>query len=287
MTVTVYLNGAFLAEDQAFIPVTDRGFVFGDGVYEVIPVYGSKAFRLEEHLQRLNNSLSGIRMNNPLTHDQWADVLNKVIMKNGGGEQSLYLQITRGPAARDHSFPEEIQPTVFVSSTPLKTPPPAIQQQGVAAITLDDIRWKHCHIKAITLLPNILLRQQAREAGASEAILVRDNHVTEGATSNVFMVKDNIIITPPKGPSLLPGVTRDLVLELAADNQLPYQETDISPQALGDADEIWLSSSTREISPVTQLNGNNVGNGQAGPLWQQMIKLYQQYKADLIAGKVD
>ncbi|MFC1748150.1 D-amino-acid transaminase [Pseudomonadota bacterium] len=283
-TKTVYLNGTYLPEDQAFIPVTDRGFVFGDGVYEVIPVYGGHLFRLEEHLSRLNNSLKGIRLDNPLNHDQWETVLEDLVEKNGGGEQSLYLQVTRGQAPRDHSFPEEVTPTIFASASPLK---PVAEQlrHGVAAITLEDIRWKNCHIKAIALLPNILLRQQANDEGAYEAILVRDDKITEGSASNVFIVKNGIIKTPPKNSFLLPGVTRDLVLELAAANQLSYEECSFSPLELKEADEIWLSSSTKEILPVTALNGQPIQDGHPGPMWQQIIKLYQQYKGDLIAGK--
>ncbi len=286
MSPIVYLNGQFLAEDQAFVPVTDRGFVFGDGVYEVIPVYGGRAFRLEEHLHRLGNSLDGIRLPNPLSHNEWANLLNTLIEKNGGGEQSLYLQITRGNAKRDHAFPEKAKPTIFVSAAPLKPVPSEQLQKGVAAITLEDIRWKNCHIKAIALLPNILLRQQAIDVGASEAILIREGLVTEGAASNVFIVKDGVIKTPPKSSFLLPGITRDLVLELAAANHISYEEANITPEALAQADEIWLSSSTREIMPVTHLNQTPVNNGIPGPLWHTMIKHYQQYKADLIAGKV-
>lgn len=281
----VYLNGAFLAEEQAFVPVMDRGFVFGDGVYEVIPVYGARLFRLEEHLQRLDNSLAGIRLSNPLTHDEWTAILKTLVEKNGGGEQSLYLQITRGHAPRDHGFPTTTTPTLFASSSPLKPSPPALQKKGVAAITLEDIRWKYCHIKAIALLPNILLRQQAIDQGAQEAILVRDGTITEGAASNVFIVNNGVIKTPPKSSFLLPGITRDLVLELADANQQPYEETPFGLEALEQADEVWLSSSTKEILSVTTLNGRPVNDGQPGPVWRKMIKHYQRYKADLIAGK--
>lgn len=287
MSDTVFLNGSFLPQDQAFVPVMDRGFVFGDGVYEVIPVYGGRLFRLDEHLQRLNDSLTGIRLHNPMTNTEWADVLKQLVEKNGGGEQSVYLQITRGHAPRDHTFPTDIQPTVFISSSPLKPVAEELLHKGVAAISLEDIRWKHCHIKAIALLPNILLRQQAIDAGAQEAILIRDGIITEGAASNLFIVKDGVIKTPPKGPFLLPGITRDLVLELAKANGLAQQECSFGLQELQQADEIWLSSSTKEVLPVTKLDGKAVGNGQPGPIWQQMRKLYQDYKLALIAGKVE
>ena len=268
------------------MPVMDRGFVFGDGVYEVIPAYGGRLFRLSEHLNRLDNSLAGIRLNNPLKHEEWSAVLNRIVEENGSGEQSVYLQITRGHAPRDHAFPDGSQPTVLVSSSPLKPVSPELLTKGVSTISLEDIRWKHCHIKAISLLPNILLRQQAVDAGAQEAILIRDGVITEGAASNVFIVKDSVIKTPPKGPYLLPGITRDLVLELANANGLACEECSFSPDALEQADEIWLSSSTKEVLPVTKLNNNPVGNGQPGPMWTKMQTLYQAYKQDLIAGKV-
>ena len=287
MTDTVFLNGSFLPQDQAFVPVMDRGFVFGDGVYEVIPAYGGRLFRLDEHLQRLNDSLAGIRLHNPMTNAEWADILKQLVEKNGGGEQSVYLQITRGHAPRDHAFPADSQPTVFISSSPLKPVAAELLHNGVAAISLEDIRWKHCHIKAIALLPNILLRQQAIDAGAFEAILIRDGIITEGAATNVFIVKDGVIKTPAKGPFLLPGITRDLVLELAKANSLALQECSFGLQELQQADEIWLSSSTKEVLPVTQLDDKAVGNGQPGPIWQLMRKLYQDYKQALIAGKVE
>ena len=286
-TDIVYLNGKFLPQDQAFVPVMDRGFVFGDGVYVVIPAYGGRLFRLDEHLQRLDNSLSGIRLSNPMSHTEWTETLKHLVSENGGGEQSVYLQLTRGHAPRDHAFPKNTQPTVFISSSPLKPVAEDLLQNGVAAISLEDIRWKHCHIKAIALLPNILLRQQAIDVGAQEAILIRDGVVTEGAASNPFIVKDGVIKTPPKGPFLLPGITRDLILELAESNNIKYEECSFGPEELQQADEVWLSSSTKEVLPVTKLDDKLVGNGQPGPIWQQMRKLYQAYKQALIAGDVE
>jgi len=286
-TDTVYLNGKFLPQDQAFVPVMDRGFVFGDGVYEVIPAYGGRLFRLDEHLCRLDDSLAGIRLNNPMSHAEWAETLNHLVKKNGGGEQSVYLQLTRGHAPREHGFPQDTQPTVFISCSPLKPVAEELLKNGVAAISLEDIRWKHCHIKAIALLPNILLRQQAIDAGAQEAILIRDDLITEGAASNLFIVKDGLIKTPPKGPFLLPGITRDLILELAAANGIKYQESSFGPDELQQADEVWLSSSTKEVLPVTKLDDKAVGNGQPGPVWQQIRRLYQDYKQALIDGKVE
>jgi D-alanine transaminase len=280
-TPIVYLNGAFLPQDRASIPLLDRGFMFGDGVYEVIPAYGGRLFRLEQHLQRLDNSLAAIRLTNPLTRDQWHAALEELVARNGGGDQSVYLQVTRGPAPRNHAFPERPQPTVVAMSSALTGLTDDVLRDGVAAVTCEDIRWKYCHIKAITLLPNVLLRQQALDAGAAEAILVRDGLVTEGAASNVFMVTAGRVVTPPKGPYLLPGITRDLIIELAQDADLDCAEADIPLQALQGADEIWLSSSTREILPVTRLDGQPVGGGRPGPLWRRLYDRYQAYKDTL------
>ena len=278
---TVYLNGEYLPLEQACVPVLDRGFIFGDGVYEVIPVYNRKVFRLEHHLQRLNNSMRAVRLNNPFTDAEWSEIINNVIDRNDGGDQSIYLQITRGVANRDHRFPGDVAPTVFVMSNLFVMVPREQLEHGVSAITLDDIRWQYCSIKSIALLPNILLRQQAVEQGAAEAILIRDNEVTEGAASNVFIVKDGVIITPPKTDCLLPGITRDLVVEQAHEHDIPVKEIIIQQDDLLAADEIWLTSSTKEILPVTQLNGETVGNGKPGPVWEQMYSLYQEYKNNL------
>jgi len=279
--MTVYLNGEFLPESQAHISVLDRGFIFGDGIYEVIPVYGGKLFRLDEHLSRLQNSLDAIRIINPFSTTEWRKILTELIHHNNGGDQSLYLQITRGSAKRDHALPKNSVPTVFAMSNELKPLTNTIVKEGVAAITLDDIRWLRCHIKAISLLPNVLLRQEALDQDAAEAILIRDGLATEGAASNLFAVINGVITTPPKGPTLLPGITRDLVLELAASNTLPCQEKTISLAELQQADEIWLTSSTKEILSVTQLDGELVADGKPGPLYQQLLALYQDYKQTL------
>jgi len=284
----VYLNGEFLAPEQARVPVMDRGFLFGDGVYEVIPCYQGRLFRLSHHLQRLDNSLHAIRMANPLTHGQWAQVLEKLVAQGPGGDQSVYLQVTRGAAAeRNHTIPQGIEPTLFAMTSPLHIAPPAEQRQGVAAITLDDVRWKLCNIKAITLLANVLMREQARDQGAVEAILIRDGLAMEGAASNLFVVQDGIITTPPKSPFLLPGITRDLILELTRHHQLPYREQNITLEQLQGADEIWLTSSTKEIMPVTRLDGESVGNGQPGPVFGKTADLFADYKAAIRAGEID
>ncbi len=279
-----YLNGKFLPISEARVPVLDRGFIFGDGVYEVIPCYGGHLLRLDEHLQRLQQSLDGIRLANPLSMEEWKGILRHLVEHNPAEDQSLYLQITRGVAGRDHGFPEETSPTVFAMSKPLQSPSPSLLRQGARAITLPDIRWDCCHIKAISLLPNVLLRQQALEAGADEAILLRDGEATEGAASNLFIVKDGLLLTPPKDNRLLPGITRDLVVELARNTGIPHQERAISETDLRTADEIWLTSSTKEILPVTRLDGKPVGKGRPGEVWKQMYQQYQQYKQRLREG---
>lgn len=283
---TAYLNGSFLPLDQACVPVMDRGFLFGDGIYEVIPVYGGKLFRLAHHLKRLQNSLDAVRIANPLEAAAWESMLTELVERNPGSDQAVYLQVTRGVAPRrDHAFPDEIRATVFAMSTPSAEPDDNASIQGITAITLPDIRWQHCNVKAITLLPNVLLRQQAIDAGSVEAILLKDGYAIEGAASNVFIVTNGMLVTPPNGPALLPGITRDLILELAVANAIPFRECSIPEADLRGADEIWLTSSTREISPVTRLDDQPVGLGQPGPAWKTMIGLFQQYKESVRHGQ--
>lgn len=277
----VYLNGEYLPLNEAKISVLDRGFIFGDGVYEVIPSYGSKALRFEHHMQRLQNSLDAVRIENPLSNSQWQEIINKLIADTDSQDQYIYLHITRGVASRDHRFPDETKPTVFVMSNILHPVDAELLKTGVTAVTLDDIRWQYCNIKAIALLPNILLRQQAVDKGAVEAILIRDGNITEGAASNTFIVKNGVIKTPPKDQKLLPGITRDLVVELAKTHNMPIEETAISEQEFLDADEIWLTSSTKEILSVTKINEQEVGNGKPGLVWHDMFQKYQDYKETL------
>jgi D-alanine transaminase len=283
---TACLNGTFLPLEDACVPVMDRGFLFGDGVYEVIPVYGGKLFRLAHHLKRLENSLEAVRIGNPLSGKEWETMLMELVSRNEGADQAVYLQVTRGVAAkRDHAFPADTRPTLFAMSTPMATAVDIDTITGATAITLPDIRWNHCNIKAITLLPNVMLRQQAVDAGAAEAILIKDGYAIEGAASNIFIVKSGLLSTPPNSPALLPGITRDLIIELAASHSIPFREADITAADLFDADEIWLTSSTREISPVTRLDDTVISAGKPGPLWRRMITLYQDCKAAIRRGE--
>ena len=271
----VFLNGRFMSLDEARISPLDRGFLFGDGVYEVIPAYGGRLFRLCEHITRLETSLTNIRMEPPYSKKQWSTILPQLL--RGTGDQSVYIQVTRGAdLKRDHAIPCQVRATVFAMVSPI----PAVQEPptGVSAITLEDTRGNLCHIKATTLLANILMRQNALDQGCAEAILMRRGIIVEGAASNVFAVVDNCIITPPKSPQILPGITRDLVLDLARSNDLSAEETTLSLDDLKRATEIWLTSSTREILPVVILDGAPVGGGETGPLWRKMRQYYQEYK---------
>ena len=285
----VYLNGEFLPVDKACISPFDRGFIFGDGVYEVIPVYGGRMFRFAQHLVRLDQSLSSIRLANPYDAARWQSVLEQLMRKNDAssqGDQSIYLQITRGVAARDHAFPVNITPTIFAYAQPLTPPSGETLYKGVSAITSQDIRWQRCDIKATALLANAIARSEAASKGAVEAILIRDGNVTEGAASNVFIVSKSELVTAPKGPFILPGITRDLIVELAASNKIKHAERVFDEAELRAADEIWMTSSTKEIVPITILDGKKVGNGQAGTVFTQMNTLLQQYKRAFCAGKV-
>ena len=280
---TVFLNGDFIHADQARVSVFDRGFLLGDGVYEVIPVYAGRPFRLIQHLQRLQRSLDGVRMQNPYSDDKWSDIIAQLVTENGQGDQAVYLQVTRGVAPRDHVFPEGVEPTAFVMSNPIKPLPESYKSDGIKAITVEDIRWSQCDIKAITLLPNSLLRQKAQDVGAQEALLIRNGFMTEGSASNSYAVLDGILCTAPKDEKVLPGITRDLVLELADKAGINYREQAVTDADLHRAEEIWISSSTREVLPVTTLDDKPVATGKPGPIWQQIDALYQRYKQE---GKV-
>jgi D-alanine transaminase len=283
----VYLNGEFLDAERARISPFDRGFLFGDGVYEVIPVYGGRLFRLPHHLQRLEQSLAGIGLSHMKSPAEWSAIFERLVRENGAGDQSVYLQVTRGVAPRDHAFPPDTAATVFAYAQPLHYPDPAAIQAGATAVTVPDIRWLRCDIKAIALLPNVLMRQQALERGAIEAILIRDGYVTEGAASNIFVVRAGRLVTPPKGAFILPGITRDLVLELARAGGIQCDELPITVDELKSSDEVWLTSSTREIMPVTRIDGEPVADGRPGALHARAQRLYQEYKQAFRAGRVD
>ncbi len=273
--MTIYLNGQYMPLAEAKVPVLDRGFIFGDGVYEVIPVYSRRAFRLGEHLQRLQHSLGGIRLANPYSVAEWTAILTGLIARNEPEDQYIYLHITRGAARRDHAFPNPpVPPTVFVMSNPLLTPAPELLSLGVSAVTAQDNRWLRCDIKAISLLPNVLLRQMAVDAGCAETVLIRDNDfLTEGAASNIFAVKNGILLAPPKDNLMLPGITYDVILEIAAANDISHEVRKITVAEVFDADELLLTSSTREVMAITHLDGKPVGTARPGPMFKKIYSL--------------
>ncbi len=283
-TSTVYLNGEFLPLEAAKVSVFDRGFIFGDGIYEYLPVFGRRLFRWQQHLARLEASLRAVRIDNPLTRSQWRDVFDRLIAKNNTDEQAIYIQITRGVAPRDHGFPDNATPTVLVYAQP-RTSPPA--EQGVSAITAPDIRWNRCDIKSTSLIANVLARQLAVDAGAAEAILLRDGFMTEGAACNIFIVKNGVVVTPPKGPHILPGITRDLAIELMHAHQVPCEERAVPEAELRTAEEILLTSSGKEIVAITQVDGKPIGNGKPGPMYKRVLGLYLDYKRAFREGKAE
>lgn len=280
----VYLNGRFLPLAEAGVSPLDRGFLYGDGVYEVIPVYSRRAFRIDEHLQRLQATLDGIRMANPLPAADWKTVVLKLIETAPWDDQSIYLQVTRGAdEKRDHAFPPaSVPPTAFAFASPLVTTPAEVRARGVAAITVPDLRWSRCDLKVVSLLANVLARQQAVDQGCAEALLIRDGLMKEGAASNIFVVKDGVLLAPPKTNLMLPGITYDVILELAATHRQPLVVREITEAELHTADEVWMTSSTKEILAITTLDGQPVGNGSTagkpGPFGEQMWQWYQDFK---------
>lgn len=277
----VYLNSQFVEQEDAKISVMDRGFLFGDGVYEVVPVYDGHMVGLQQHLDRLKHSLSMIHMTPPLTDDEWKSIFNELLEKNNGmsGIQSIYLQITRGPEeTRRHILPETYTPTILAFLAPSKAHPRAELNKGFSAITLDDSRRRDCNIKAITLLPNILLYEEARRAGAAEAILIRNGEAVEGTSSNLFIVMNSELITPPLNNYILGGVTRELIISLAKQHNVPFKEKVITENMLKEANEIWMTGSSKEIFPIITLNEKPVGEGKVGHLWNQMMDYYEEHK---------
>jgi D-alanine transaminase len=277
-TDIVYLNGEFMPLTEARVPVLDRGFIFGDGVYEVIPVYSRHPFRLAEHLRRLQNSLDSVRLPNPHSDAEWSRLVLEMIARNAGDDQSIYFQVTRGVSKRAHEFPLNVKPTVFMMSTPLVTPPREQIEQGVACISGTDFRWLKCDVKSVSLLGNCLLKQMAVDAKAAEIILFREGFLTEAAACNVLVVRDGVLLAPPKNNLILPGITYDVVLELARANQIPLEVRAVAEQEVRSAQEIWLTSSTKEVLAVTSLDGRAVGGSKPGALFHRMHALYQEFK---------
>jgi D-alanine transaminase len=277
-----YLNGEYLPLAEARVSPLDRAFLFGDAVYEVIPVYGERPFRLREHLDRLARSLAGIRMEPPLSHREWHAVCRELIARNGGGDQYLYVQVTRGAEyGRNHAWGPGLKPTLFAYATALEPPSAALLEQGVAAVTAADTRWARRDIKSTALLANILLKKLSADAGAFETIMLERGELTEGSSTTVHVITEGAIHTPPNGRQILPGTTRDVVGELAQRLSIPSRSVAVTEAQLRSADEIWLAFSTRGILPVTLLDGKAVGGGKPGPLFRQIYAAFQQYTREL------
>ena len=274
----VFLNGRFLPLEQATVPVLDRGFIFGDGVYELIPVYSRAPFRMHEHLARLERSLAAVRIANPYARDKWRAIVLELVAKQPWEDQGVYLQVTRGVAKRDHAFPAGVEPTVFAMSNPLVNPPKELVEKGVAAVSAPDNRWLRCDIKSISLIGNVLLRQQSADAGAAETILFRDGILTEASASNVFVAKNGLVLSPPKSNLILPGITYDVVVEIAQQLGMPLEFRDIREAEVRAADEVWVTSSSKEILAVVELDGKPVGEGRPGPLFRRAWEGYQEFK---------
>jgi D-alanine transaminase len=282
----VFLNGKLVPLEQANVSVLDRGFIFGDGVYELVPVYSRVPFRLDEHLTRLERSLGEAKIRNPYSRAQWRSHIYQLVDAQAFDDQGVYFQVTRGVAKRDHAFPKSLEPTVFMMSNPLLSPPQAQVENGGAAVSATDNRWLRCDIKSISLIGNCLLRQMSAEAGAVETILFRDGKLTEASASNVFVVKRGVIHSPPKSNLILPGITYDVVSELAHANNLPIEFREVSEAEVRAADEIWVTSSSKEVLAIVELDGKRVGDGRPGPVFRRMHQLYQEFKLKVMrAGK--
>ena len=277
--MTVYLNGQFLPLEDAKVSVLDRGFIYGDGVYELVPVYGRKPYRLPQHLARLQRSLDGIRLANPHTDAEWEAVIAGLIGRMTFADQGVYLQVTRGAAKRDHAFPAGVTPTVFMMSNPLVLPSREQVERGVAVVTAVDERWLHCDLKTISLLGNVLARQLAVDAGATETVLFRNGYLTEASASNVLLVRGGVIVAPPKDNQILPGITYDVAFELAREGGLPIEVRPVPKDEALAADEMWLSSSTKEVLAVTSLDGRPFAGGTPGPVFRKVHALFQASKA--------
>jgi len=282
---TCFLNGAYLPLAEARVSPLDRGFLFADGAYEVVPVHRGRPFRLRQHLERFDRSLAELRMRNPLSRESWAEVTDRLTAAAGAPELLVYMQVTRGAEyGRNHLFPpDSVAATSFAFVSPYAPPIPAVFEKGLAGVTLEDTRWARCDIKSVALLANVLLRQEAQDRGGSEAILTRDGRVTEGSSSTVFIVSKGRLVTPPNEQSVLPGTSRDAVLELAV-GWLPVEIRSFTVEELRSAAEAWIASAGRGVLPITSLDGRPVGSGTSGPVWKDMYARLQRH-LDAIASR--
>ncbi|CAG9163911.1 D-amino acid aminotransferase [Cupriavidus pampae] len=276
----VYLNGDMLPLSEARIPVLDRGFIFGDGIYEVIPLYDARPFRAQQHLARLQRSLASIGIPDPFSATEWLALITRVVTANALGDQMVYIQVTRGVAKRAHAFPKEVTPTVLIMTNPLVLPAAALREKGVACVTMEDRRWLNCQIKSVSLLGNVLAAQHAAVNGVTETIQFRDGFLTEASSSNVWVVKGGRVSAPPKDNLILEGIRYGLMEELCAAMDISLEARRITRDEVFGADELIISSATKEILPVVTLDGSTIGTGQPGPVF---AKLYAGYQAAKLA----
>ncbi len=282
-----YLNGEYTRACDAKVSVLDRGFLFGDGIYEVVPVYGRRLFRFDEHMARLQRSLGKVRIGNPHDRDGWLQRCRQLVRTlaehSGAQDQLVYIQVTRGAAPRDHVMPPDIQPTVFMMANPMKPPNAEQRHHGVACVTARDFRWERGDIKSISLLGNVLARQISADHGATETIMFRDGYLTEAAASNVWVVHEGALLGPPKSEQVLEGIRVDLLRELCEEEGIAYNLRPIPEADVRSADELLLSSATKEVLAVTQLDGEAVGHGalrgKVGPVYARLFEAYQRAKA--------
>lgn len=281
MTQIVYLNGHYCDAAKATISVFDRGLLFADSIYEITPVYNGRLFSLDKHLQRLESSLRKAKIPNPGL--DWSTIFNSLVERNGGGDMQIYLQITRGNSGgRQLEISSEMKPTVIAYTLNVPYPSPADQKNGLQIELVDDIRWLRCDIKSTAMLANVLMNHEATSKGAGTAVLVRDGFLTEGSASNIFLVsKEGNIETPPLNNLCLPGVTRQLAIELINNLSWTLEEKMIPSQAIFNAQEVWITSTTKEIFPVTKVNGITIGSGEPGTYWRQINEQFQQLKKRL------
>ncbi len=277
-----YLNGVYLPLAEARISPLDRGFLYADGAYEVMPVYAGRPFRFAEHCARLTRSLAELRMDDPMSGREWRDVIARLIERNGGGDQYVYWQVTRGAEwGRNHAPLPLVQRTAFAFCAPLPVAPREVLERGLACITAQDTRWARCDVKSVALLANVLLRQLSVDAGASETILLRGGQLTEASAAAVHVVVKGEVRTPPRTERILPGTTRSVLEELADRVGLRHRSVRVTEAELRGAEEVWLSAATRELVPVTRLDGQPVGTGVPGPLWSRLYAELQRYKQEL------
>jgi D-alanine transaminase len=275
------LDGRRLPLADARISPLDRSFLFGDGIYEVMPVYGGRLFRPRLHFDRLARSAAALRIPNPHSHDEWEALLRDLVGANGGGDQYIYLHLSRGAEhGRNHAPLPQVPPLVFCYSSPWPVPAESTLRDGHACITTQDTRWARCDIKSVALLANVMLRQMAVDAGANETILLRDGELMEASASTVHVVRDGVLLTPPNSTRILPGTSRIIVEELADELRIPRRDQRISEAELRGAEEIWLAAATREVQPVTRLDGKPVGSGRPGPLWRRVYDAWQRLKSE-------